>query len=61
MIDLALSASPSLDEKIKNHGLRISKGDQLCWPQNDPDHPRNWPLWRKVFDTAVIISLEFFT
>ncbi|KAF8851906.1 MFS general substrate transporter [Acephala macrosclerotiorum] len=62
MINLALSSSPaSLNKKIKYHGLQSSDGNERCWLEDDPSHPRNWPLRTKVYNTVVIISLDFFT
>lgn len=55
------AASPSLEEQVKHHGFVYSDVNELRWPEDDPAHPRNWPFWTKAFNTAVIISLGFFT
>jgi hypothetical protein len=66
MIDPNLSLTTtdpflSIDEQVKHHGLEYAEGNELCWPLDDHNHPSNWSFWTKFFNTAVIISLEFFT
>ncbi|TVY82572.1 putative transporter, partial [Lachnellula suecica] len=57
------STDPSLavHEQVRHHGLEHVKSKQLGWPEEDPNHPRNWSLWTKTFNLTVIISLETFT
>ncbi|KAL8677047.1 MAG: hypothetical protein Q9186_006494 [Xanthomendoza sp. 1 TL-2023] len=31
------------------------------WQPGNHDHPRNWPLRRRIYDTGTILVLEFFT
>lgn len=63
MSDFALAHenSPDLDQKLESYGLILSSDGYVRWNNNNPDHPRNWPTGRKVYDTAVIIFLEFIT
>lgn len=62
-MDDATSSSSELPLKkqIQNHGLQQNNSDELCWPVDDPDHPRNWSGWTKAVQTVIIVSLEFFT
>ncbi|KAG4434675.1 hypothetical protein IFR05_009850 [Cadophora sp. M221] len=53
--------SLSIDEQVRQHGFEYADGHELRLPDNDPSHPRHWPFWTKAINTAVIISLDFFT
>ncbi|CZT44964.1 related to multidrug resistant protein [Rhynchosporium secalis] len=57
----ATELSLSIDDQVRQHGFEYAEGQELRWQENDPSHPRHWPLCTKVFNTAVIISLDFFT
>lgn len=48
-------------DRLKDHGLVLSDDGYIRWESQNPDHPRNWKLGRKVYDTGVILFLEFIT
>ncbi|KAF7591883.1 hypothetical protein BBP40_000928 [Aspergillus hancockii] len=50
-----------LDEKLALNGLEMSDNGFVRWRRDSRDHPRNWPAWRKAYDTTVIMFLEFYT
>lgn len=54
-------SSLSIDEQIRHHGLEYQQGNQLRWPKDDSEHPRNWFISTKAYNTVVIIALDFFT
>ncbi|RAL02525.1 putative MFS multidrug transporter [Aspergillus ibericus CBS 121593] len=47
---------------LPQYGLKLAPdGLHIQWALGNRRHPRNWSLRRKVYDTALIIFLEFFT
>ena len=46
---------------LRVHGLELSDDGHIRWEKNNPDHPRNWPMWRKIYNTSVILFLELIT
>ncbi|KAL4802817.1 major facilitator superfamily domain-containing protein [Aspergillus unguis] len=63
---------PDCDHKEKNdHVLRAALEElhleltpdrqYVRWASTNPNHPRNWPTIRKVYDIGLIIFLEFYT
>lgn len=48
-------------QQLKEHGLILSQDGFVRWDHRNPTHPRNWGKWRKAYDTAVIVFLEFIT
>jgi hypothetical protein len=55
MIPKALKAQLERDE------LDLFENGVICWTATSPLHPRKWTLKRKIYDTAVIVFLEFVT
>ena len=56
-VDIPQNVIDLLDEKqidVDLHGV-------VHWQEDSITHPRHWPVWRKVYDSAVICILEFFT
>ena len=53
--------SPKMYVELKTHGLSIGKDGLVQWERHNEDHPRNWSLSKKSFNTFVIIFLDFFT
>ncbi|KAJ6161444.1 MFS multidrug transporter [Penicillium chermesinum] len=46
------------------HNLRLEldpDSGYIRWAPDNPKHPRNWPLARKVYDIGIIILLECYT
>jgi len=62
--DLEISVEPidtGVTNAIKRLGLRLDEDGFIRWKSNNPDHPRNWDIYRKAFDTALIFMLDLFT
>jgi MFS family permease len=49
------------DQRIIEAGLQRSESNHVDWSKDHSEHPRNWPLSRKIYDTTVIIFFEFYT
>ncbi|KND86755.1 putative transporter [Tolypocladium ophioglossoides CBS 100239] len=47
--------------QLRAYGVERRHDGLIYWKSDSTDHPRNWSTVRKVFDTAVIIALEFYT
>ncbi|KAK0651001.1 major facilitator superfamily transporter [Cercophora newfieldiana] len=45
---------------LAKHSLQRGADGLITWQRSHKDHPRNWSTARKVFDTSIIIFLEFF-
>lgn len=58
MADLSRNSS-AVDEQLKKHGLHLDDNDQICWNEDNKDHPRNWSTFTKCYNNAIIIWLEF--
>jgi hypothetical protein len=50
-----------LKAQLKSDELELLENGVVCWTANSQMHPRKWTLKRKIYDTAVIVFLEFFT
>ena len=47
---------------LPQYGLKLAAdGLHIQWALGNRRHPRNWNLRRKVYDTTLVIFLEFFT
>ena len=53
--------SGTLKKALYNAGLEIDSDRNVRWRHNNPEHPRNWPITRKLYDLSIVILLEFFT
>ena len=49
------------ESQISEAGLQRTKSNRVQWNKQDTEYPRNWPTRRKVFDTSIIVFLEFYT
>lgn len=47
-------------EKLQARGFEVTDEGIVRWAKDSLTHPRRWPLLRKVYDSAIIIFLEFF-
>jgi len=50
-----------IESQISEAGLQRTKSNRIQWNKQDTEYPRNWPTRRKVFDTSIIVFLEFYT
>ncbi|KAH9208284.1 major facilitator superfamily domain-containing protein [Leptodontidium sp. 2 PMI_412] len=55
------TASPRILSDIDELGLRLVEDGFVRWKPDATGHPRNWGLWRKAFDSGVILMLDLFT
>lgn len=47
---------------LNAYGLEYTPdGQYVRWSVSNKRHPRNWPTARKIYDTGLIIFLDFFT
>lgn len=47
---------------LNEYGLEFTPDGQLIrWSASNQNHPRNWTLARKVYDSHLIIFLDLFT
>ena len=57
---LELTSSRVLSEKLQAHGLELGQDDMIQWKHGSARHPRNWPVWKKAYNAAVAIFLDYF-
>ena len=44
---------------FSKHGLAITKEGLVDWKEGGTQHPRNWNLKRKLYDSFLVILFEF--
>jgi hypothetical protein len=49
------------EKQVSEAGLQRTKSSRIQWNKQHEEYPRNWPIKRKVFDTSIIVFLEFYT
>jgi len=54
------ATSKDLDGKLDKVGLHMGEDDKVEWNDDNKDHPRNWGIFAKSYNNAVIWWLEFF-
>jgi hypothetical protein len=59
-VSVTETEDPGLEPELASLGLGRRSDGLISWGSDSKDHPRNWTNARKVFDTTVIIFLEFF-
>ena len=58
------SATPEdyIQSVLDGYGLELTPdGEYVRWTASNCRHPRNWSASRKIYDSSLIIFLEFFT
>jgi len=60
-ITVTTAALRDENQELSAFGLERRQDGLIYWRSDSAEHPRNWSTWRKTFDTAVIILLEFYT
>ncbi|KAJ6158003.1 hypothetical protein N7485_010829 [Penicillium canescens] len=48
-------------EQLERHGLELSSTGYVQWRRDCKDHPRNWTVWRKLYDTTTAMFFELYT
>jgi hypothetical protein len=51
----------SLAEDIKPYGLLLTEEGYIRWDNQNPTHPRNWGASKKIYNSIIILLLEFVT
>ena len=53
------ASNRGLQEQLFRLGLERDDDNYIVWCKDNPDHPRNWALARKVFDigTNIVYNL----
>lgn len=49
-----------VSDALSAKGLEVDQDGVVRWTPDCTQHPRRWPLVKKVYDTAIICFLEFF-
>ncbi|OQE20000.1 hypothetical protein PENSTE_c014G04418 [Penicillium steckii] len=50
-----------MQEYLQEHYLEFApNGKSIRWTHDNPRHPRNWPTWRKSYDTGLVCLLDLF-
>jgi MFS family permease len=57
----ASSQDSLLKECLDEHGLTTDHAGFVRWRNDNPRHPRNWTLQAKVYNTVIVLLLEFIT
>lgn len=55
------AALTELRRTLEDHGLEMSEDGHIKWQKDNPEHPRNWVMWKKIYNTSVILFLELVT
>ncbi|KAL2823882.1 major facilitator superfamily domain-containing protein [Aspergillus cavernicola] len=56
------SDKDALQHSLAQYRLRVAAdGYHIQWAVGNPRHPRNWGIFRKIYDVSLLIFLEFFT
>ncbi|KAL8643990.1 MAG: hypothetical protein Q9210_007477 [Variospora velana] len=59
--DATVGAWPrALSDMLQAHGLELVQGETVGWKHGCVQHPRNWPTWKKGYNAAVAILLDYF-
>lgn len=45
----------ALEQNMNRLSLKMGNDEHIVWNKDNPDHPRNWPMGRKVFDVGINI------
>lgn len=43
---------------LAHHGFDVDECGRVTWRDNSPSHPRNWPIYRKLYDVSTGISIK---
>lgn len=57
-----ITGHKDLQSVLNEYGLEFTPDGQLIrWSASNKNHPRNWTLGRKIYDSHMIIFLDLFT
>ncbi|TGO83410.1 hypothetical protein BPOR_0652g00010 [Botrytis porri] len=59
-LPIGIDSIPNLLHRLNDLGLRMSDDNIIDWLPKNQNHPRNWPLKRKLANTACIFLLDTF-
>lgn len=50
-----------VESVLSKHQLEFTPdGQHVRWQRGNTRHPRNWPIYRRVYDITVIFLLDLF-
>lgn len=49
-----MKVNQDAQEQLNRSGLYAGPDGKVKWHDDAPEHPKNWPMRRKLFDTGVI-------
>lgn len=52
-------ADDAVHAKFSKHGLALTKDGLVHWKEGGKQHPRNWKIHRKLYDSFLVILFEF--
>jgi hypothetical protein len=58
---MTICSGIELEGRLTAAGLERRSNHVVYWRPDSEGHPRNWSSRRKIFDTTIIILLEFYT
>jgi hypothetical protein len=47
-------------QTFADHGLHLTQSGFAEWDKQHAEYPRNWSMKRKIYDTTIISSFEFY-
>lgn len=60
--DRLLPSEGHLQFILAENGLEFTADEKhIRWSASNKKHPRNWHMPRKIYDSSLIIFLDFFT
>ncbi|KAI7360880.1 hypothetical protein KC336_g21910 [Hortaea werneckii] len=59
-LDLPVNIPSEVSITLSEKGFVVDRYGSVSFKQDSVSHPRRWPLYRKVFDSALICFLEYF-
>ncbi|KAI7285932.1 MFS general substrate transporter [Hortaea werneckii] len=59
-LDLPVTIPSEVSITLSEKGFVVDRYGSVSFKQDSVSHPRRWPLYRKVFDSALICFLEYF-
>ncbi|RMX80835.1 hypothetical protein D0869_07258 [Hortaea werneckii] len=59
-LELPVNIPSEVSITLSEKGFVVDRYGSVSFKQDSVSHPRRWPLYRKVFDSALICFLEYF-
>jgi hypothetical protein len=52
------TTTPVTAEFLRDRGFERARDGYVTWRPDAALHPRNWPLWLKLFNTGTVVMLD---